>query len=89
MERVAATTPPNDGPSQISVAARHLCRRDEIYVLGGVQAVHFRLGARADPHGRLQGSTRAMRNYGALFLGEAHVCPAIRLPGGGVLRSKV
>ncbi|WP_030745156.1 histidinol dehydrogenase [Streptomyces sp. NRRL F-5135] len=40
VERVAATTPPNDGlPPQISVAAMHLAGADEIYVLGGVQAV--------------------------------------------------
>ena len=38
--RVAATTPPNDGvPPQISVTAMHLAGADEIYVLGGVQAI--------------------------------------------------
>ena len=40
VERVAATTPPNAGaPPEISVAAMHLAGADEIYVLGGVQAV--------------------------------------------------
>ncbi|MFC0447962.1 histidinol dehydrogenase [Rhodococcus jostii] len=40
VERVAATTPPNAGePPQISVAAMHLAGADEIFVLGGVQAV--------------------------------------------------
>ena len=40
VERVAATTPPNMGePPQISVAAMHLAGADEIYVLGGVQAI--------------------------------------------------
>jgi sulfopropanediol 3-dehydrogenase len=40
VERVAATTPPSDGaPPPISVAAAHLAGADEIYVLGGVQAV--------------------------------------------------
>ncbi|MDI9893169.1 histidinol dehydrogenase [Rhodococcus sp. IEGM 1381] len=40
VERVAATTPPNDGtPPPVSVAAMHLAGADEIYVLGGVQAV--------------------------------------------------
>lgn len=40
VERVAATTPPNDGtPPPISVAAMHLAGADEIYILGGVQAV--------------------------------------------------
>ncbi len=40
VERVAATTPPNVGePPQISVAAMHLAGADEIYVLGGVQAI--------------------------------------------------
>jgi sulfopropanediol 3-dehydrogenase len=40
VERVAATTPPNEGqPPRISVAAMHLAGADEIYVLGGVQAV--------------------------------------------------
>jgi len=38
--RVAATTPPSQGvPPPISVAAMHLAGADEIYVLGGVQAV--------------------------------------------------
>ncbi|MEV6588726.1 histidinol dehydrogenase [Streptomyces acidicola] len=38
--RVAATTPPNQGtPPPVSVAAMHLAGADEIYVLGGVQAV--------------------------------------------------
>ena len=38
--RVAATTPPNQGtPPAISVAAMHLAGADEIYVLGGVQAI--------------------------------------------------
>jgi sulfopropanediol 3-dehydrogenase len=40
VERVAATTPPNNGtPPPISVAAMHLAGADEIYVLGGVQAI--------------------------------------------------
>ena len=40
VDRVAATTPPNAGtPPQISVAAMHLAGADEIYVLGGVQAI--------------------------------------------------
>ncbi|MGV9803618.1 histidinol dehydrogenase [Mycobacterium sp. NPDC003449] len=40
VERVAATTPPNAGtPPPVSVAAMHLAGADEIYVLGGVQAV--------------------------------------------------
>ncbi|EXU67630.1 histidinol dehydrogenase [Streptomyces sp. PRh5] len=40
VERVAATTPPNEGaPPPISVAAMHLAGAEEIYVLGGVQAV--------------------------------------------------
>ncbi len=40
VERVAATTPPTLGaPPKISVAAMHLAGADEIYVLGGVQAV--------------------------------------------------
>lgn len=40
VERVAATTPPNVGtPPPISVAAMHLAGADEIYVLGGVQAI--------------------------------------------------
>jgi sulfopropanediol 3-dehydrogenase len=40
VERVAATTPPNDGTAPpISVAAMHLAGADEIYVLGGVQAI--------------------------------------------------
>ncbi|MFE2374366.1 histidinol dehydrogenase [Streptomyces sp. NPDC059398] len=38
--RVAATTPPNQGtPPPVSVAAMHLAGAEEIYVLGGVQAV--------------------------------------------------
>jgi sulfopropanediol 3-dehydrogenase len=40
VERVAATTPPNVGtPPPISIAAMHLAGADEIYVLGGVQAI--------------------------------------------------
>jgi sulfopropanediol 3-dehydrogenase len=40
VERVAATTPPNHGSAPaISVAAMHLAGADEIYVLGGVQAI--------------------------------------------------
>lgn len=40
VERVAATTPPNQGSiPPISVAAMHLAGADEIYVLGGVQAI--------------------------------------------------
>ncbi len=40
VDRVAATTPPDRGtPPAISVAAMHLAGADEIYVLGGVQAV--------------------------------------------------
>ncbi len=40
VERVAATTPPNQGePPQISVAAMYLAGADEVYVLGGVQAI--------------------------------------------------
>ena len=40
VERVAATTPPNQGDiPPISVAAMHLAGADEIYVLGGVQAI--------------------------------------------------
>lgn len=40
VERVAATTPPNLGSAPpISVAAMHLAGADEIYVLGGVQAI--------------------------------------------------
>lgn len=40
VERVAATTPPNQGtPPPISVAAMHLAGATEIYVLGGVQAI--------------------------------------------------
>jgi sulfopropanediol 3-dehydrogenase len=38
--RVAATTPPNQGtPPPISVAAMYLAGADEIFVLGGVQAI--------------------------------------------------
>ncbi|WP_412093876.1 histidinol dehydrogenase [Mycolicibacterium goodii] len=40
VQRVAATTPPNHGSAPaISVAAMHLAGADEIYVLGGVQAI--------------------------------------------------
>jgi len=40
VERVAATTPPNQtAPPPVSVAAMQLAGADEIYVLGGVQAV--------------------------------------------------
>lgn len=40
VERVAATTPPSEGaPPPISVAAMHLAGADELYVLGGVQAI--------------------------------------------------
>ncbi len=40
VDRVAATTPPNDGQAPpVSIAAMHLAGADEIYVLGGVQAV--------------------------------------------------
>lgn len=40
VERVAATTPPNQGSiPPISVTAMHLAGADEIYVLGGVQAI--------------------------------------------------
>jgi histidinol dehydrogenase len=41
VDRVAATTPPNAGtPPQISVAAMHpRAGADEVYVLGGVQAI--------------------------------------------------
>ncbi|KXF54390.1 histidinol dehydrogenase [Rhodococcus sp. SC4] len=40
VERVAATTPPNTGEAPpISVAAMHLAGADEIFVLGGVQAI--------------------------------------------------
>ncbi|KAA0098592.1 histidinol dehydrogenase [Mycolicibacterium sp. P1-18] len=40
VDRVAATTPPIDGAvPPISVAAMHLAGADEIYVLGGVQAI--------------------------------------------------
>jgi sulfopropanediol 3-dehydrogenase len=40
VERVAATTPPNQGDTPpVSVAAMHLAGADEIYVLGGVQAI--------------------------------------------------
>ena len=40
VERVAATTPPNQGSvPPVSVAAMHLAGADEIYVLGGVQAI--------------------------------------------------
>ncbi|MFJ2891163.1 histidinol dehydrogenase [Streptomyces sp. NPDC087305] len=40
VERVAATTPPDHGaPPPVSVAAMHLAGADEIYVMGGVQAV--------------------------------------------------
>ncbi|MCP9950933.1 histidinol dehydrogenase [Actinomadura madurae] len=40
VERVAATTPPDRGtPPPISVAAMSMAGADEIYVLGGVQAV--------------------------------------------------
>jgi sulfopropanediol 3-dehydrogenase len=40
VRRVAATTPPNEGaPPPISVAAMYLAGADEIYVLGGVQAI--------------------------------------------------
>ncbi len=38
--RVAATTPPDRGnPPAVSIAAMHLAGADEIYVLGGVQAI--------------------------------------------------
>ncbi|MCU1684034.1 MAG: histidinol dehydrogenase [Amycolatopsis sp.] len=38
--RVAATTPPDRGaPPAVSIAAMHLAGADEIYVMGGVQAV--------------------------------------------------
>lgn len=40
VERVAATTPPDRGiPPQMSITAMHLAGADEMYVLGGVQAV--------------------------------------------------
>ena len=40
VDRVAATTPPDrEAPPPISIAAMHLAGADEIYVLGGVQAV--------------------------------------------------
>jgi sulfopropanediol 3-dehydrogenase len=40
VDRVAATTPPNDGQAPpVSIAAMHLAGADEIFVLGGVQAV--------------------------------------------------
>jgi sulfopropanediol 3-dehydrogenase len=40
VRRVVATTPPNDGtPPPVSVAAMHLAGADEIYALGGVQAI--------------------------------------------------
>jgi sulfopropanediol 3-dehydrogenase len=40
VERVAATTPPDrEAPPPVSIAAMHLAGADEIYVLGGVQAV--------------------------------------------------
>jgi len=40
VERVAATTPPSEGgPPPITVAAMYLAGADEIYVLGGVQAI--------------------------------------------------
>ncbi|MFI7314672.1 histidinol dehydrogenase [Streptomyces hygroscopicus] len=40
VERVAATTPPDRGaPPAVSIAAMHLAGADEIYVMGGVQAV--------------------------------------------------
>ena len=40
VQRVAATTPPNLGSAPpVSVAAMHLAGADEIYVLGGVQAI--------------------------------------------------
>ncbi|HET6732303.1 histidinol dehydrogenase [Mycobacterium sp.] len=40
VDRVAATTPPNNGQAPpVSIAAMHLAGADEIYVLGGVQAV--------------------------------------------------
>jgi sulfopropanediol 3-dehydrogenase len=40
VQRVAATTPPNLGTAPpVSVAAMHLAGADEIYVLGGVQAI--------------------------------------------------
>ncbi|SFK08831.1 MULTISPECIES: histidinol dehydrogenase [Amycolatopsis] len=40
VDRVAATTPPDRGaPPPVSVAAMHLAGADEIYVMGGVQAV--------------------------------------------------
>ena len=40
VDRVAATTPPSDGVAPpISVAAMHLAGADEVYVLGGVQAI--------------------------------------------------
>src|SRR4051812_29016781 len=38
--RVAATTPPDHGEvPPVSIAAMHLAGADEIYVLGGIQAV--------------------------------------------------
>jgi len=40
VDRVAATTPPDrEAPPPVSIAAMHLAGADEIYVLGGVQAV--------------------------------------------------
>ncbi|WP_433465026.1 histidinol dehydrogenase [Spirillospora sp. CA-128828] len=40
VDRVAATTPPGGGrPPPVSIAAMHLAGADEIYVLGGVQAI--------------------------------------------------
>ncbi|WP_442481142.1 histidinol dehydrogenase [Streptomyces sanglieri] len=40
VDRVAATTPPNQGAiPPVSVAAMHLAGAEEVYVLGGVQAV--------------------------------------------------
>src|SRR5438067_5964532 len=40
VEHIAACTPPNQGgPHPETIAAMHLAGADEIYVLGGVQAV--------------------------------------------------
>ncbi|WP_433475126.1 histidinol dehydrogenase [Spirillospora sp. CA-142024] len=40
VDRVAATTPPGGGqPPPVSIAAMHLAGADDIYVLGGVQAI--------------------------------------------------
>ena len=61
VERVVACTPPLDGRiPDATVAAMHLAGADEIYVLGGVQAIAaLALGTRVDQRRSTSSSARA------------------------------